>query len=97
MNKRESYANILFFEDDDGAKWEFAFIYYNNRKFGGTRNEYRLTRMTKYLRSASLVSGDEVVFERHTDNYKVSYRRKGGVAQSSGVLTLTSGWKVIEL
>ncbi len=33
----------------DGTRWEFNFIYYNNRLFGGTRNEYRLTCMTQYL------------------------------------------------
>ena len=42
----------LQFEDDVGALWEFAFIYYNNGLFGGTRNEYRLTRMTRFMREA---------------------------------------------
>jgi hypothetical protein len=27
--------------DDAGREWTFAFIYYNNRRFGGTRNEYQ--------------------------------------------------------
>lgn len=46
----------LNFVDDAGTFWEFAFIYYNNKFFDGTRNEYRLTRMTKYIRQANLNS-----------------------------------------
>src|SRR4051794_13059728 len=48
----------LKFVDDGGTFWEFAFIYYNNKLFDGTRNEYRLTHMTKYIRQANLVAGD---------------------------------------
>ena len=51
----------LRFVDDGGTFWEFAFIYYNNALFDGTRNEYRLTRMTKYIRQAGLAVGDEVI------------------------------------
>src|SRR5690349_3215959 len=54
----------LIFHDDDGGRWEFAFIYYNNRYFDGTRNEYRLTRMTPYLRGNGLKPGDHVILRR---------------------------------
>jgi len=89
----------LFFEDEGAGMWEFAFIYYNNALFGGTRNEYRLTRMTKYIKASGLVSGDEIEFNcDNNGNYKVSYRRQEQVNVSeSGVLKLGSGWKIIQL
>lgn len=89
----------LFFTDDSGQRWEFAFIYYNNSLFGGTRNEYRLTRMTKYIRQCGLDTGDEVILHRtRGDRYSVRHKRKNQLRLSSaGVLKLGSGWKVIEL
>jgi superfamily II DNA or RNA helicase len=44
--------------DDTGREWTFAFIYYNNRRFGGTRNEFRLTGMTAFFREFNLKPGD---------------------------------------
>lgn len=89
----------LRFVDREGAFWEFAFIYYNGRLFGGTRNEYRLTRMTAYIRNAGLVMGDEVILSRKDDGrYEVDYKRKAKpVDASPGVLKLGSGWRVIQL
>ncbi|WP_206057423.1 EcoRII N-terminal effector-binding domain-containing protein [Nitratireductor sp. XY-223] len=89
----------LIFTDKSGAEWEFAFIYYNNSLFGGTRNEYRLTRMTRFIREAGLVTGDEVILSRSADgSYLVDFRRKSEAKQDErGVLKLGSGWKVIEI
>lgn len=93
----------LRFEDQVGRFWEFAFIYYNNRQFGGTRNEYRLTRITKYVREASLLAGDELILRRHVDRgYSISYRRANEPAAARNdagrtVLKLGSGWKVINI
>lgn len=51
--------------DEDGRNWRFRFIYYNNRHHdpAGTRDEYRITRMTGYLRTAGAISGQSVIFE----------------------------------
>ena len=93
----------LHFEDDAGRFWEFAFIYYNNRFFGGTRNEYRLTRMTRYIRESGLATGDEVVMHRDSaDNYSVSYRRSNAQPVSMNeaggtVIRLGAGWKVVNI
>lgn len=93
----------LRFEDQGGHFWEFAFIYYNNKLFGGTRNEYRLTRMTKYIRESGLVTGDEVVMHRHPNgDYSISYQRANewiGARNEQGrtVLRLGSGWKLIDI
>ena len=88
----------LMFLDDSGSFWEFAFIYYNNRFFDGTRNEYRLTRMTRYIREAGLVVGDEVVLTREAGRYRISHRRKNQVERTAGgVFKLGKGWRVVQL
>lgn len=88
----------LMFLDDGGTFWEFAFIYYNNKFFDGTRNEYRLTRMTRYIREAGLIVGDEVILSRDGDRYRVSHRRKQQVERAAGgVLKLGTGWRVVQL
>ncbi len=88
----------LVFRDDGAGKWEFAFIYYNNALFSGTRNEYRLTRMTKYIRDAGLEIGDEVILKHDKAGiYHVGYRRKNQpTLTETGVLKLGSGWRVIQ-
>lgn len=86
------------FLDDSGTFWEFAYIYYNNIFFEGTRNEYRLTRMTKYVRQANLVAGDELILVRDdNDRYRISFRRKQQTEPAKGVLKLGTGWRIIEI
>lgn len=80
--------------DDSGREWSFVFVYYNNRFFGGTRNEYRLTGMTSYFREFNLKAGDVIIFRRHTNNYlTISYKRN---SKSEKILRLSSTWKVID-
>lgn len=92
----------LQFQDMDGRFWEFAFIYYNNKFFNGTRNEYRLTRMTRYIRQAGLRAGDEVFMRfRAAEGYSISYQRKSAKTtiekkKTGTVLRLGSGWKIID-
>jgi len=47
--------------DELGKDWAFRYIYYNNKFHDaeGTRDEYRLTHMTKYFREAGAKEGDE--------------------------------------
>jgi hypothetical protein len=91
--------------DDAHGKWAFEFIYYNSRVHNrGTRNEYRLTWMTKFLRQFNLKPGDTLVFSRDDDHaYRIGFTRAGqtplvAAAQPAGKvrLKLASGWKVIE-
>lgn len=87
----------LRFIADDGTFWEFAFIYYNNRFFDGTRNEYRLTHMTKYIRQAGLAAGDEIILTRNDDRYNISYQRKRPAERTAGLLKLGTGWRVVQI
>lgn len=49
--------------DDRGVTWRFRYIYYNNRLHdeGGTRDEYRITHMTKFFRAVGAEEGDVLV------------------------------------
>jgi hypothetical protein len=95
-SNRKNPRHFLTFYDDEGQPWHFAFIYYNNKLFSGTRNEYRLTRMTRYLRSNNLKPGDTLSFKIGADGTRqVSFRRR--VQPIPGKLVLSPGWKVIRI
>jgi len=83
----------------DGTRWEFNYIYYNNGFFGGTRNEYRLTCMTQYLRAIDSRVGDDLVFSKDENGsiYVDCVRAEGNKAtvNDQGVLVLGGGWKII--
>lgn len=90
----------LTFFDDGNQRWEFSFIYYNNVFFGGTRNEYRLTRMTKFMRVNNLKVGDHLILSNGEDGKKrVSFIRRDAqqtaVVSGAVKLKLTLEWKVI--
>jgi len=89
----------LKFIDGSGVEWEFAFIYYNNKFFGGTRNEYRLTRMTRFIRESGLATGDEVTLSRSDANeYSIEFKRRSEAQwDERGVLKLGSGWKIVDM
>ena len=87
----------LYFIDEANQRWKFNFIYYNNKFFGGTRNEYRLTGMTEYIRQNNLKAGDSIVLSR--DNAGILSIR--GIHQHTGVasvpkLVITGTWKVVK-
>ena len=48
--------------DKNNEYWQFNYIYYNNKLFGGTRNEYRMTRMTSFFKKHNLKHGDRIQF-----------------------------------
>lgn len=90
----------LDFKDDLSNDWKFNFIYYNNKFFGGTRNEYRLTGMTRYINSNHLTAGDEINLEKDSDNhYFISHRKSKKISEekpkTGTKITLGSKWRVI--
>lgn len=87
---------VLDIFDDTGHEWSFSFIYYNNRFFGGTRNEYRITGMTAFFREFNLRAGDTLIFRRISTNHlNISYRRATAI-QGSKIIKLSATWKIIE-
>lgn len=88
----------LRFVDNAGKRWDFEFIYYNNQRFGGTRNEYRLTGMTAFIRGNNLKAGDRVIVRPKASGlYSLDFARLGRPALGGAILVLSGTWKVIEL
>ncbi len=90
----------IVFKDPTGELWEFAFIYYNNRHFGGTRNEYRLTRMTRYMRQIGLASGDEIILHRAKHGgYSIDHDFASSATPipKGSALTLSGCWHIIDI
>lgn len=51
--------------DPNGDHWDMRYVYYNGKTFTppkSTRNEYRITHMTKYFSKWGAKCGDSVVF-----------------------------------
>jgi hypothetical protein len=89
---------LFFYEEDDVTKWSFYFIYYNNKFFDGTRNEYRLTWMTKYLRAKDAKVGDVVELSINEEGRRyVKVIRQNPVDADNDVIKLSGTWKVINL
>jgi hypothetical protein len=102
LNSDDKNPRILIaFTDDLEDKWLFSYIYYNNKFFGGTRNEFRLTGMTKFFRLHNLKTDDELIFRKNINGRRfISYRREANHMPevNDGVLKLRSGkWKIINL
>jgi hypothetical protein len=92
---------LVVFEQESRERWEFNFIYYNNKLFKqGTRNEYRLTGMTKFLRAINAKVDDELIFSRDENaSFVVGILRSNTPSslQTDGdTLILGGGWTVIQ-
>lgn len=94
-SKQKNPRFLITFFDDSNLSWEFSFIYYNNTFFGGTRNEYRLTRMTKFIKSNNLKVGDELILINDDENSRVSFKKNS--LQTQGKLKLSTEWKIINI
>ena len=87
----------------DGNTLRLRFVYYNNRMHApnGTRNEYRITYLTKFLRDANAKEGDafEIARDDHAENYRIRVIAKEIVAdvdeeaEGPARITLRSGWR----
>jgi hypothetical protein len=98
-SQKNPRTTIIVREKSDNTRWEFNYIYYNNKFFDGTRNEYRLTCMTKFFRSIGAKFEDELIFEKDENaSFIIDLKRKNEVAETdSGVLVLKGGWKIINI
>jgi hypothetical protein len=100
LKKREKNPRFLItFSDSFGERWSFSFIYYNNSFFGGSRNEYRLTGMTRFMQSHNLKAGDVITLSRNENGfYVVEYSRLKSPPICSGeTLKLGNSWKIVRI
>lgn len=86
--------------DETGIIWRFRYIHYNNKFHdeSGTRDEYRITHMTKFFRAVGAVEGDIMVISGSpgSHNYTISVRKtdQDKVSQSDeGVRIRLTGWR----
>lgn len=87
---------LLDIRTDDGEFVTLSFIYYNNKFFDGTRNEYRLTGMTRYFKENALRSGDVIYLSKdERGNYSISFKR--AEQQTSAIVITSTKWKSIKL
>jgi len=89
-------------EAPDGETLRLRFIYYNNKFHTpqGTRNEYRITWLTKFLRSANAKEGDGFEISRtdEQDRYRIRVITVAREAQVENDnipvrIRLTTEWK----
>ena len=84
--------------DPDGKIWDFCFIHYNNKHYDptGTRDEYRITHMTKFLRSFGATEGDDVVISGKPGSAKYTVRvEKAEIMTDQPARIVLKGWRRI--
>lgn len=87
-------------EDEVGGLRRFRFVYYNNRLHdpNGTRNEYRITYMTRYFRELRAREGDTFEISREEGpRYKIRIVRPTAESvtpqdEKAFRIRITSGW-----
>ena len=86
-------------KDSSGKGWDFSFVYYNNKFFGGTRNEYRLLWTTGFINEYALKEGDIIIFKKYeNDNYSIEFTLKNGSpATSEEILILGNSWRTVRI
>jgi hypothetical protein len=55
---------LKFNDLTDNSEIYLSYIYYNNKFFQGTRHEYRLTGLTRWIKNHGLKSGDTIQISR---------------------------------
>lgn len=93
--------DVLVRDVQSDSRVLLRFVYYNSKVRGeGTRNEYRLTRMTALLRSLDARPGDVLVFRRTGRADIELFVEKGDQPDPTRVsragLVLRGGWTVLE-
>lgn len=85
------------FRDPEGRRTSFEFIHYNNKLHdaAGTRNEFRLTRMTRYLRDIGAQSGDEIEISRRDgdDEFEIRIIKPSQSEQQLLGRVVLKGWR----
>jgi len=102
LDKKIKNDNIqMNFKDSSGKTWKFKFIYYNNKFHddGGTRNEYRLTRTTGFIKNYALKEGDIITLSKYKNNqYSIRFtENKSSLGTSENILILGNSWRTVRI
>lgn len=84
---------ITLIDLENDYEYVVNYIKYNNRKFGGTRYEYRMTGVLGLIRHNALKPGDSIIFKRmNPETYSVKFERRS----SKGWKAPSDGWSIRE-
>jgi hypothetical protein len=102
LDKKIKNDNILMnFKDSSGKTWEFKFIYYNNKFHdeGGTRNEYRLTGTTGFIKNYALKEGNIITLSKYkNDQYSIGVtENKSSPETPEDILILGNSWRTVRI
>lgn len=100
MKNPDSWIECI---DETEIHFRFRFVYYNNRFHdeNGTRNEYRLTYMTAYLRNSKAKVGDlfEISKSENQDFFSIGIIRSQSTLLEKQALSTNriklKGWRQI--
>lgn len=85
---------ILRVVDDSGRTWDFRYVYYNNKLHSkeGTRNEYRITCTTAYMRQNDAREGDTLVLSMFESDYRIAVKRTSQFPRDALNRVRLKGW-----
>ncbi len=82
--------------DANGVTWRLRYIYYNNRLHSeaGTRNEFRITHLTAYMRAVGADPGDRMTISGKPDSceIRISVTPGGEAGPSAARVVRLRGW-----
>ena len=93
----------LLFYDEEGQKWEFQYIYYNDFYFGKpakqAHNEHRLTCVRAFIREHGIKSGDSIWFSIDSNGVRhVGFEPQNLVEEKNNTfIKLGVGWHYIKI
>jgi predicted HNH restriction endonuclease len=69
LDKAAENPDVILHAHDahSGERLEVRYVYYNNKIRGGTRNEYRLSRISSFLTRNKAIEGDVLVISKADD------------------------------
>lgn len=92
-------------EDPDGEHWKLRYVYYNGKTFSpvkSSRNEYRITHMTKFFVKWGATSGDSVLFSHSVqpNHYKIRIKHRDQEAENTNSVreskpVVLKGWRSV--
>ncbi|PRY75305.1 restriction endonuclease EcoRII [Yoonia maritima] len=97
-SKTKNPRKTILCRDENGDELELQYIHYNNKLHDerGTRNEYRLTCLTAYLRRSGALAGDEIEISKNEINnfYYIKFLPKHKEDQNSQPTRIVlKGWR----
>jgi hypothetical protein len=92
-------TTIRFVTKEAHEALDLNFIYYNGRLHGtSTRNEYRLTGLSRYFKEVGALAGDSLEFTRSEFQFGIGLNRRGAGIKMSvdpDVVMLSGTWMTI--